>query len=432
MNKCLIYLYLLTFIIIVYVQCSDKPNDKSTNKGISLVSYTDSEEEGEGENFEVAEGTIESTKTTERDQQIIQPEQTDLSTHPQQKIPYNIPQPYYPGYIPPPYPPYQPQQYAPPPIRPIQPYQPITQPGQYYPPPPIRPVQPYQPQQYAPPPIRPIQPYQPYQPYQPQPTQPYPTHQPYQPYYPGYIPPPYQPPTPESTDEIDESSESRVHYKIDKGSEMTVEKIRRCESIKFYKRDENGEVVRMSDKDYKKLFEDHNLCKYEFYEDLEEVKFDNETVYCHMLGKAYCNSLTYNKLKNKFIVRNKDGFIECKFDKGQWKTGFKGIPDYVKFYRNVQGNLVAMTNQHYCIEFNSIGSIMYQFRPGIKCCKVVVRGQVAWEKYDSERYPTAASLTRSNDVIMYFGNTCKVYVKRSSTNQYVFKCKKRNSRSKRS
>ncbi|EAN33243.1 SVSP family protein [Theileria parva strain Muguga] len=118
MNKCVSYTYLLIFVLVSHTHCADKQNKQSSNKGLGLVSYTDSEED---DNFDVTETTegeqVTQTpipkqpseeKSGDRPVQsapvtypgIPYPSSSYQSYQPPQQIPYVSYQQFYQGYLP--------------------------------------------------------------------------------------------------------------------------------------------------------------------------------------------------------------------------------------------------------------------------------------------------------------------------------------------
>ncbi|XP_952697.1 Theileria-specific sub-telomeric protein, SVSP family, putative [Theileria annulata] len=394
------------------------------------------------------------------------PYQTVQGPHPQQPIilpqPPPHPQPYYPGYVPlpPTHPPYQPPQYGPyqqgyPPYQPTlqqpvqetQPthpgYQPtqqqqqLTEPTQhpqqpqpYYGPPPQPPlVLPYQPPQAQPePPQYPgYYPYQPYQhPIQPSRIQPpeqptdYDPYHPYQPYYPtqpttqpygptthsGLEPTPIREPS-EILKEYDQLADKLTSAAKDK----VLKKQKELDFIKFYKKTKKGDLVPMAENDFKILFTNMFVTKYLFKANVEQLIFNDDTVYIHKPGKPYCTSLTYNKKSKFFAINLEDGsFLYINKRKGQWRTFAMKVEDYIKLYtHDSQGNDLLLSSEHYYIDIASKGSFKYTFKKGVYCTKIIFNQKLVWEKTDDEPFPNAVSVTSKTNVVIHYDNYVSVY-----------------------
>uniref|UniRef100_A0A3B0NCS2 Theileria-specific sub-telomeric protein, SVSP family, putative n=1 Tax=Theileria annulata TaxID=5874 RepID=A0A3B0NCS2_THEAN len=383
------------------------------------------------------------------------PYQTVQEPHPPQPIilpqPPSHPQPYYPGYVPvpPTHPPYQPPQYGPyqqgyPPYQPtlqqpVQETQP-THPG----------YQPTQQQQLTEPTQHPQQPQPGYQQYpgyqppppplsvpvhqppqaQPQPTQQilvtypgiqYPGYQPYGPYQQHYQPPPIPEqsqyysglePTPiREPSEILKEYDQLADKLISDAKDKVFKKQKELDFIKFYKKSKKGGFVPMAQNDFKILFTNMFVTKYKLKYELEQLIFNDDTVYIHKPGKPYCTSLTYNKKSNFFAINLEDGsFLYINKRKGQWRTFAMKVEDYIKLYtHDSQGNDLLLSSEHYYIDIANKGSFKYTFKQGVYCTKIIFNQKLVWKKTVDEPFPNAVSVTSKTNVVIHYDNYVSVY-----------------------
>ncbi|EAN33253.1 SVSP family protein [Theileria parva strain Muguga] len=408
MNKSVIYTYTLVFFIVKFTDCSDKPTDQSTNRGVGLVPHTDSDEE-EYNNFDVS-------NLTEIEHQ------TGVQISPQYTTHYQpIPEPQYHQQLQPQtqqYGQYQPhvplpqvtqpqtqeQQY---PITYQHYWSPVpqvtqeTQPIDYY----ITPIFQPSPTQYeqltyyhVPPTTQPqpIQPsYQYYVPTQTQVTQESQTQQTYQQHY-GF----YQPLQLNETqtevrlsEDIEETFEEKLvtqemdhllgklKQKIGHPDKTQVSKqqpiqpgkrtqtsgdedgdeeeeedeeepikrhplirIIKSKTIKLFKKDSSGNLVEMNNDDYVVKHNDSHKRKYKLIADLEQIRCEDEIIYVHSSGAPYCTLLTHSRRTNIIIITNSNGFTLIKKTKGRWKRTDYLIPDFVNLYTQDSGGNEVIIN----------------------------------------------------------------------------------------
>ncbi|EAN32285.1 SVSP family protein [Theileria parva strain Muguga] len=361
-------------------------------------------------------------------------------TQPTQQPSY---QNYYPGY-PPHQPSYQHQYYEPPVTQPAQ------QPSyQYYLPPPTQPQQPqyqyYQPtttqtEVTQPPHTQPqtIEDYdnfyvteqdQPQQvptaadtgfTYGPtQPTQPTPI-PPTQ-----HVPPTTQEPTQQSI-KPQKKPRKRKRTQTTSGDEEEekqerIPKRRRCrqigktKNIKFYKRNNLGNLEEMNVNDYLITFSDKKRKDYEFIAELEQLHCKNEVIYEHIDGTPYCSLLSQSRETNVFALTNSQGFTLIRKTKGGWTKNDYKIPENIKLLtQDSLGNEVIITADQYSIHFTSNGSFRYVLLTGVKCCKIIVEGLIAWEKTDEDdAHPTIIYLSEQLTVTVKFEKYTKMFERRT-------------------
>ncbi|XP_954695.1 Theileria-specific sub-telomeric protein, SVSP family [Theileria annulata] len=319
--------------------------------------------------------------------------------------------------------------YQPTPIYPTpqQPYQ-IGQSGAF------RPYQP-QPQYQQPTPLQPPQQpyYGPYQPQgqfgQPQYQQPTPPQEPQQPYY-G----PYQPGEGDYSVLISKSSNLgpgilgpapgplREPSEIIKEYDQLADKLttaakdeeykkqKELDFIKFYKKSKKGDLVPMTEKDYKVLIQSQFSIKFLFDTELEQIIYNEEIIYNHKRGYSYCKLLTYYKKNERFTMYFDDGFIYLRKKAGQWRPSARKPPDYVEFYsKDSEGNEQLLTSEHYFLDFTDRGSFKYTFKIGVKCTKIIVKKQLVWKKTDDVSFPNALSVTSKSNLVLQYDNYIVIY-----------------------
>ncbi|XP_953545.1 Theileria-specific sub-telomeric protein, SVSP family member, putative [Theileria annulata] len=199
------------------------------------------------------------------------------------------------------------------------------------------------------------------------------------------------------------------------------QRVKICEVIRFFKKNEEGVLVEMSWGDYEITGYNTYTTKYTLYDKLEKIDCDGETVYEYKEGKEYCNYLTYNRIKNSFIVRNKSGFILCRFSEGIWKTSSRSIPNFVKIYKyDSEGNLVEISPEECTIDLTTGGSLKYKFLKEVKCTKIEIKTIKAWEKKDESEYPIGFIITTGNYMKLNFKRFTKVLVKKSEPFEHYY------------
>uniref|UniRef100_A0A3B0MSK3 Theileria-specific sub-telomeric protein, SVSP family, putative n=1 Tax=Theileria annulata TaxID=5874 RepID=A0A3B0MSK3_THEAN len=386
MNKCIKYLYILIFILIGYSGCSDKSDDLHTDP----IASCDSDED----NFDVGQSNEEeSTQSPQtphpQPQPITQPPPQPYGPYQTEPPPHqHTPQPYYPGYVP------------------YQPYQPIQPQPQYYPgydaspsqppsyPLPQQPQPQYQPQPpYYPGYYQPYPPYQPYQPYQPIPEYyPGPQYPGYQQYYPGYVP--YQPQQPITEESKEEESK----------------KFKKCETIGFLKKNEEGNLVPMSNEDYIESFPNNKTSKYVFKSNLEKLYCNDKIIYTHKTGKDYCTSMTYNNKTNCFIMTTPSGFYLIKYYKGKWETIEKKIHKSIKLYGTDESGMpITIDENFYYTDFLRPNIFKYVFLPGVKITNIDAGTKTIWKKGKKEQFPIGLSFSSFNNIILHFDEYVKIF-----------------------
>ncbi|EAN31365.1 SVSP family protein [Theileria parva strain Muguga] len=150
-------------------------------------------------------------------------------------------------------------------------------------------------------------------------------------------------------------------------------KPKKCKSIIFMKKDEQGILVPMIEiKDYMCLHYGFAKTKYNIFADLEQVVCDGEVIYFHIPEKDYVRKLTYNRKENAFIMERVDMFVLIKRVNGKWSYSGRRHINYIKMYtQDALGNEVEMTKEQYYVEMSPAGSIKYTFVPGVKCKKLL-------------------------------------------------------------
>nr|ADD12219.1 SVSP4 [Theileria annulata] len=470
--KCKIYAFLILFILIGYVYCADNEshtysegsdggdNDENNYQVTENTGQSTQEEQPLAikEEPEQEEPTQPTYQTITQEPEQIEP--LDLSTNTRHTIPQPRPQP--PPSYQPPQPPHQPTQpyYQPPPYGPYQPipypyygpYQPIPYPyyGPYRPQstpiqPPSQRTQPRPPQPTIhipgqppiPQPIPPIpvpqrppipqpvpirqpmpipQPqYQPYVPYGPQPTPPIPI--PYLP-IPQYQPPtryplsqPYTIPTGEPGTSLGKRKVTHIEPSKTQKAESKKRKSDTCGLHIFCKKDDSGNLIPMNYRDYEKTHSDSSRKKYTLMSELEKILCDGGTVYVHEPGKPYVSTITKNMRRKEFVLKRDNELIVVNKVDEDWITSVVEIPEIIEsFTKDDDGNEVPIPLDKFHIDLSHFKSFKFAFMSDMKCHKIIVKGDLVWEKTEGdEGYPIAIIITTKENVAIFFSKKTAVY-----------------------
>ncbi|EAN32271.1 SVSP family protein [Theileria parva strain Muguga] len=253
------------------------------------------------------------------------------------------------------------------------------------------------------------------QPSQPSDQKPQPSGEPSEPLQPERIPVELGSDEEESEDEGDkEGAAGGDGGEGDEEEEISSKTEEICKEIVLFKKDSDGNIIPMTENDYKKIISTEYENNYEFLANLEEVKCDGESVYSHIDGKFYPLSLTYKKPNNSFIIAFEDSFLRIKRRKGEWMTKSKKFKKHLKIYiKDEKGNEVegGEEDDFYRITFNK--AIKYKFKPGKKCNKIVFGDKLIWEKTPSDDYPIGFSINDRLNVVVFFEKYFKTFAKRS-------------------
>ncbi|EAN31368.1 SVSP family protein [Theileria parva strain Muguga] len=188
----------------------------------------------------------------------------------------------------------------------------------------------------------------------------------------------------------------------------------------FMKKNSVGQLVEMTEGDYKEIFDDFNMKKYTLHASLEMVLCDYQVVFEHIAGKPYCNELCYYGFKNVFIIRGNDRFFFIKCVDGVWKTKFHNVPRDIKIYsQGSEGNYVQISTENINIDLTLSESIRFNVE-GLKCVRVKNKDEVVWEKESDEEYPILICYTTKKRFLVYFKDCRKVFEKTSK--KYTQKC----------
>ncbi|EAN32270.1 Tp15 [Theileria parva strain Muguga] len=195
-----------------------------------------------------------------------------------------------------------------------------------------------------------------------------------------------------------------------------------CEKITLMKKNSEGALIEMTEKEYKIIVDSRFKIKFRPFRNLEQVLCDGEIVYWHRSDKPYCSILSFNKKNNAFIIYRPGGFLLIKQKLGKWKPiTAPNIPNYVKFYRQGStGNEVEIVPLNYHLEFTSQASFKYTFKTDVHCSKMVVRNQVVWIKTASEGFPSSMSLTNLENVVILFKGYVRVFKKTPEGYRHLF------------
>ncbi|XP_955542.1 Theileria-specific sub-telomeric protein, SVSP family [Theileria annulata] len=191
---------------------------------------------------------------------------------------------------------------------------------------------------------------------------------------------------------------------------------KKCKTITLVKYDQ-GNLVEMTHEDYRILQCGSHITKYIFRSELEQVYCDDEIVYNHRPGKHYCISLNYNIQSCYFVLEFVDELLLFMFTKGKWKGNKHKNQCPFKFYTHIGGHIRQMTNDYYCIDINTKGSIKYRFCNNVYCSKVKFDDEEVWEKTTHGEYPMAICSSYNGKIIFYYDGYNEVFGKRY--NKYV-------------
>ncbi|XP_952693.1 Theileria-specific sub-telomeric protein, SVSP family, putative [Theileria annulata] len=200
------------------------------------------------------------------------------------------------------------------------------------------------------------------------------------------------------------------------------EDVKRCNTITLLKMNEEGELVEMIMKeDYKITWIDHNITKYKLYVEVELILCDDEVLFSHYYGKNYPLSMLHNRTTNTFVLDLYNVFMLVKNYKGKWIKRTRHVLNYVKLYtKDYYGNDVLITKKHFYLDLTEKCSFKYSLKTGARCCKVMVRDLLAWEKDPEEEFPLSISITRLMNVMVKFKNYIVVYGKRGGKYKLVY------------
>ncbi|EAN32296.1 SVSP family protein [Theileria parva strain Muguga] len=442
MNKSLIYTHGIILIIIKCVYCSD-------NQG-NTHGTTESDSEDEGDNFEVTQTTgqpvdVQSVPIQPHPQaypppvtyteypyhsyqhptpqypyptvlqpleQIYQPHGPPVYIPPSQPTYYGPPyQQYYPGYSP------YPQVLSQPQSQQYGSYQSFVPQFQAQPIPqflPIQQVQYYVPQQYHPgiqyrPPLisqHPIPITHPYGPgqFQPQTTEPQPSET-------------LAPETVQievgSEDEIEGDGKGiEKEGEPDKG--VRVKPIQTCKKITFMKKNQVGEIIKMSTNDFKKVISDENKVRYTFFSNLEQLLCDGEVIFENKPENKHCRLLIHHKKISRFVLISEEGYYLVDPGNYGWRVKSEKVIKYLKLYtKDSVGNNLLLTKQYYEAKINDHPSTRVRFKSYARCTRVEFKGLVVWEKTENDGYPLLLIITGKLDFQLCFDGYNKIYRKRS-------------------
>ncbi|EAN30734.1 SVSP family protein [Theileria parva strain Muguga] len=321
-----------------------------------------------------------------------QPQPYPIPQLPQQPQPYPIPQlPQQPQSYPIPQLPIQPQPHYPqahylgyPPQQPIvQPIQLIPQPPTHYVPPPQQQIN-LPPTQYMFPPTS-----------QPTPTQPI------------YIPP--------AQYEIQEPAPVAPILPTKKRKKTEKKTRLKCRTIILMKKNERGELVPMTEKEYKKMYYSRYKTKYELYANLEQLFCDSELAYEHKIGKHYPSILIENKRLREFYIYFDDELTIVKqVNDNYWQTTECTIPYCFKFLtKNEKGQEVLIPRTFLDIDIGFYQAIKYIFTEDIKCHKIIVKDQLLWEKVEDDMgFPESIVFTKTGKILIFFYDDIVLYLKK--------------------
>uniref|UniRef100_A0A3B0N5I0 Conserved Theileria-specific sub-telomeric protein, SVSP family n=1 Tax=Theileria annulata TaxID=5874 RepID=A0A3B0N5I0_THEAN len=231
--------------------------------------------------------------------------------------------------------------------------------------------------------------------------------------------PPKEPPGPpkkpgdgDKPEEGDDDGDDDDEDKYDKKKPFKENK-KRCQSIKFYKKDKNGLPVEFNLFDYDIQWNDIFLTIYNFLISPFIIECDGMVVWERTNKNFKPKSMTYNKKHNTFVIRVRCHFLLQKLVNGKWQEYIFDIPKYVNLYReDTEGNIVLMNEFDYDLNLTPRGHFKYNV-DGLKCCRIEYRNKgVLWEKTPGDNYPLIICLAERMGVLIYFEGKTQIYGRR--------------------
>ncbi|EAN30731.1 SVSP family protein [Theileria parva strain Muguga] len=186
--------------------------------------------------------------------------------------------------------------------------------------------------------------------------------------------------------------------------------VKKCETITFYKKNSNGEKVEMSSTEYEKVWEDKDKAKYKFKSELEVVICDNETVYDRLPEKPHYTSLTHYKSDNKLVFLSGIGYLIAEYAFGRWKRRTDNVVEKLKLYtKGKNGEEILLTKKHYEFKTNDRPMFKYRLKPRAMCFRIEYGGHTVWEKKGEKQHPIGLNITSGKNIIIYFKTFYRIY-----------------------
>ncbi|XP_955543.1 Theileria-specific sub-telomeric protein, SVSP family, putative [Theileria annulata] len=198
-------------------------------------------------------------------------------------------------------------------------------------------------------------------------------------------------------------------------------------TITLMKKDEKGDLVPMTDEDFRILWSDAQITKYLLKSELEQINCDGECIWKHGNAKYHAKKITHNKVLSSIAIRYRYYFIVLRDLGGLWQQIKRRIPNKTVFYtHDDQNKLVELSDCNYNIDVSSSGAIKYILMACSKCVRVDCRGETIWEKDPKDTYPQVICIDEEINIIVYFDGYLRVYVKKDGV--YVPMYTKKNIR----
>ncbi|EAN34465.2 SVSP family protein [Theileria parva strain Muguga] len=193
-----------------------------------------------------------------------------------------------------------------------------------------------------------------------------------------------------------------------------------CKEIKFYKKDEKGNTVPMTEDEYKIVKDNDQRTVYELTKNIAELHCDGEKVYIHRSTNYSCKSVNFFKNRCNFFFETSDGFYISNHTKAGWKVFPHNYRSMVKLYtRDGDGNYVLLKRDDYTTTITDRGCYKFMLAQGVKCYRIMMKNSVVWEGTDGEETPEVFYVTVKNEVVLLLGGKFHVYGKRADKYLYV-------------
>ncbi|XP_954722.1 Theileria-specific sub-telomeric protein, SVSP family, putative [Theileria annulata] len=201
----------------------------------------------------------------------------------------------------------------------------------------------------------------------------------------------------------------------DNEKEKKPKKIKKCKDIKFLKKDNYGNAIPMTEKDYEIVYENDYSVKYIFKPTLDEVLCDGESVYKHRVRNRRTSSLIYNKMRHNFILENVEGMYVCNYKNNFWKVfRHKFLPMVHLYTKDSYGNVMKLSSENYTIEIGDKGSYKFTIKDGVKCSKITLSKHLVWEKKNNEDYPICFYINLKYEFYILFKDYIYKYTRRGN------------------
>lgn len=183
-----------------------------------------------------------------------------------------------------------------------------------------------------------------------------------------------------------------------------------CDEITLMKKNSVGELVKMTEEDYKKTFDNLEKVNYELKSELEQILCDGDLVYIYSDEDARSKSVTFYKLFFTFVIRLETEFIFIKNSLNKW-VEYENITMYHFnfFSQNDEGKEILITPENYSVDLTGDGTLKYVFLPNVHCTRVEYYDMFSWKKSSKDDYLLALCFTFKKNIILHFKEYFALY-----------------------